>query len=105
LLMIASAAPIAVMANVTRIVITAVAYEIAGRWPSLIDLEASGETIHNWAGYMMMPIGLVLLLIEMTLLSKLLIEPLHDRPLVVGRVLAGDAGKATEQQISRRRRK
>jgi exosortase len=84
LVIIASAAPIAVLANVTRIVLTGVAYEIAHRWPSLIDLEAHGETIHDWAGYMMMPIGLLLLLAELQLLSKLMLEPLSDRPLFVG---------------------
>jgi exosortase len=82
LLMIASAAPIAVAANIARIVLTAVLYELATVWPSVIDLEQYGEAIHNWAGYLMMPIGLLLLLAEMSLLNKLLIEPM-DHALVV----------------------
>jgi exosortase len=94
LVMIASAAPIAVVSNVARIVITGVLYEIAGRWPSVIDLETSGETIHNWAGYAMMPIGLLLLLGEMSLLSKLMISPVSERPLMAGRVATPAAARA-----------
>jgi exosortase len=103
LIMIASAAPIAVMSNVARIVLTAVLYEIAGRWPSVINLETASETIHNWAGYLMMPFGLLLLLVEMSLLSKLLIAPTSDRSLAVGRVLAGDGTGTTTQPVLRRR--
>jgi exosortase len=94
LLMIASAAPIAVVSNVARIVITGVLYEIAGRWPSVIDLETAGETIHNWAGYAMMPIGLLLLLAEMSLLSRLMISTESERPLAAGRVVTAVGVKA-----------
>ncbi len=105
LVMIASAAPIAVMSNVARIVLTAILYEIAGRWPAVLNLETSGETIHNWAGYLMMPFGLLLLLVEMSLLSKLLIAPMPDRPLAVDRVLAGGGIETTVQPVPRRRRR
>ena len=105
LLMVASAAPIAVAANVSRIVITAIVYEIAGRWPSVVNIETVGEITHNWAGYMMMPIGLLFLLAEMYLLSKLLIAPLHDRPLVASHVLAKNDPEATTQRVLRRRRR
>ena len=71
--MIGSAAPIAVASNVARIVLTAVIYQFATFWPSLIDLDTAAEVIHQWAGYMMMPIGLLLLLAEMSLLNKLMI--------------------------------
>lgn len=102
LLIVCSAAPIAIMSNVTRIVLTAVAYQIAAKWPSLIDLETQGETIHNWAGYLMMPIGLLLLWIELSILSKLLIAP-SSRPLVVGTMLAGVGAEARTTRGSRRR--
>jgi exosortase len=104
LVMVASAAPIAVMSNVVRIVLTAVAYEIASQWPTVIDLETAGEKIHDWAGYLMMPIGLLMLLAELWLLSKLLISPAHDRPLVMGRVLA-ESGPQTGIQPSAPRRR
>jgi exosortase len=105
LVMVGSAAPIAVMSNVARIVMTAVAYEIASRWPSVIDLETSGERIHDWAGYLMMPIGLLLLLTEMWLLSKLLITSLHDRPLAMGRVLAESGPQEAIRPSALRRRR
>jgi exosortase len=92
LLMVASAAPIAVASNVVRIVLTAVLCDFSRRWPSLIDQEKAMEVIHNWVGYLvMMPFGLLLLWLEMFLLGKLLIEPLPDRPLAAGRLAAEKA--------------
>jgi exosortase len=92
LLIIASAAPIAIVSNVARIVITAICFEIAWRWPSLINLEKTSEVIHDWAGYLIeMPCGMLLLWLELTLLSKLLIPPLEERPLVMGSLLTGQA--------------
>jgi exosortase len=101
LVMIASAAPIAVASNVARIVLTAVIYEFATLWPDLIDLDTAAELIHEWAGYMMMPIGLLLLLGEMTLLSKLMIEPV-DHALVVSPAYASEASSG--RVVHRRRR-
>jgi exosortase len=98
LLMIASAAPIAVISNVARIVITGVLYEVAGRWPAVIDLETAGEAIHNWAGYAMMPIGLLLLWGEMLLLSKLMISPTSERSLAAGRAMTGMGTRAAAAQ-------
>ncbi len=104
LIMVASAAPIAVMANVIRIVITAVVYELASYWPSVINLETTGELVHDWAGYAMMPIGLLLLWGEMAILSKLMLAPV-DQPLVIGRVLSGtNSTVATTERVLRRRR-
>jgi exosortase len=122
LTIIASAAPIAVLSNVIRIVLTAIAYEAGSRWPSVIDLEQYGSMIHDWAGYLMMPIGLLLLLAETTLMSKLMVEPV-DQAVVIGSGAVGrraatetrktvpvaderrpaDAG-ATQRLLQRRRR-
>ena len=105
LVLVASAAPIAVISNVSRIFLTAIFYQIGILWPSVIDLEVWGGTIHDWAGYLMMPIGLLLLLAEMSLLSKLLISPTHHRPLIVGgELVEGETGAATERVLRRRRR-
>lgn len=104
LLIVASAAPIAVLSNVARIVLTAILYEIAAAWPSVIDLEAHAETIHNWAGFLMMPIGLLLLLAETTLLAKLLIDPEGDRPLAIGEAVAGSGNQAISGRALRGRR-
>jgi exosortase len=101
LVMIASAAPIAVASNVVRIVMTAVIYHLATYWPTVIDLDSAGELIHEWAGYLMMPVGLLLLLVEMTLLSKLMIAPTRSA-IIIG-PLAAEHG-ATERVFQKRRR-
>jgi exosortase len=104
LLMVASAPPIAVLSNVSRIVLTAVFYQIGIQWPSVIDLDTAGEIIHDWAGYLMMPIGLLLLLAEMTLLAKLLIAP-PEHSVLAGEMLAGGEATAATHQVLRRRRR
>ncbi len=107
LLIVASSAPIAVMANVARIVATAILFEVARHWPSLIDLDTSAKQIHDWTGLLVqMPAGLILLLLEIALLSKLLVEPASTRPLAMGRVMAADQTTqgAVERALGRRRR-
>ncbi len=83
LLVVASAAPIAVMSNVARIVITGVLFRAAHLWPSVLATESAEKFMHDFAGFLMMPIGMLLLWIELTLLSKLLIAPRSERPLVM----------------------
>jgi exosortase/archaeosortase family protein len=95
LLIVASAVPIAMISNMVRIVLTAVLCELA-RKTSIISVDNARETIHNWVGYLaMMPAGMLLLWLELYLLSKLLIDPLPDRPLMVGS-LAGKTPAASE---------
>jgi len=101
LLLIVSAAPIAVASNVIRIVMTAALCDIAYRWPSIISEETAYAFMHKTAGYLMMPIGLILLWIEMYLLSMLLISPLPERPLVVGRLAAEEAVKTNGKRVAR----
>jgi len=93
LLIVASAPPIAVVANVFRIVMTGVIYELVGRWSSTIDVDQVEHIIHDWAGFLMMPVGLALLLAETWLLSKLLVAPPPDRPLMVGDLLTRQPAK------------
>ena len=55
------------------------------------------EIAHTWAGYLIeMPVGLLLLWIELTLLSKLLISPLPERPLVMGGLMEAAGGGPAE---------
>ena len=69
--LILSSAPIAVIANVTRISVTGVLYETAGpEWGELV--------FHNLAGYFMMPLAGVLLWMEMGLMSMLFRPPTPD---------------------------
>jgi exosortase len=62
-----SAAPIAVIANVIRIVITSILYQVAGS-------ELAEKVFHDVAGWVMMPLGLGLMWLELWILSKLLVE-------------------------------
>lgn len=67
LLIVASAVPIALVANITRISVTGLLQEAFG--PRLAHL-----VFHDLAGYLMMPLALGLLWIELAVLSRLLIE-------------------------------
>jgi exosortase len=90
LLIVASAIPIAVIGNVMRIVVTAVGSEMVHRYSTTMKPEVVVDTIHTWAGYLIeMPAGMLLLWLELTLLSKLLISPLPERPLVLGQFTDG----------------
>jgi exosortase len=92
-----SAIPIAVFANVMRISITAVLYELARKWPNLIDTQAADHFFHDWAGYFMMPLALLVLWGEVTLLKMLFLEPPTERPLVLGPSLAAGLRTAASQ--------
>ncbi len=67
LVILASAAPIAIVANVFRITATGLAREAFG-------LEAAEKVFHDWAGWMMMPLALALLWAELGVLSLILRE-------------------------------
>jgi len=72
-----SAAPIAVVANVVRLTMAAIGHHWFG--PHV------GEAVHNWAGLLMMVVGLLLLWAEMALLDHLFVEPpSEEAPLVLG---------------------
>jgi len=74
LIMVASAIPIAVTANVIRITVTAVMHE-------MVDAEWADYLFHDLAGLLMMPIGILLLWTELWLLGKLVLDAGEDRPL------------------------
>jgi len=89
-----SAVPIAVFANVSRITVTAVLYEAARKWPTVISADAADWVFHKGAGWLMMPLGILLLWGEMVLLSKLLVEPVEQHSLSVS--LAGGSNGSPE---------
>ncbi len=67
MLIVVSAAPIAVLANVVRITLTAFLHGTAGsRWADLV--------FHELAGFLMMPLSLGMLWVELWLLRRLLVE-------------------------------
>lgn len=81
ILLLFSALPIALLANILRITVTGMCY--ANGWDHLADF-----TFHDLAGWMMMPIGILLLLAELWFLDHLIVTEV-DRPFVTGLTPAG----------------
>jgi exosortase len=84
-ILVASAIPIAVFSNVMRITLTGVVQH-------LISVEA-GKWFHDYVGYFMMPLAMLLVWGEMTLISKLMIEP-ETMPLSLGQPVGMPSGLA-----------
>jgi exosortase/archaeosortase family protein len=70
----ASAVPIALASNILRITITGLCYECFGN-------GYGGAFFHDVAGWIMMPLGLAFLGLELLVLKRLLLEPAASRPL------------------------
>jgi exosortase len=66
LIILLSAIPIALAVNIVRVTATGIAHLTVGA-----DV---GEGIHKWAGWIMMPLALLLLWLEVTLMSRLYYE-------------------------------
>ena len=73
LLILLSALPIALICNIVRIVATAVAHEFLGR--ATADL-----VFHDLSGWLMMPLAMLLLFLEVKLLDCLFVEASNSRP-------------------------
>lgn len=69
LLLMVSAIPIAIAANVIRITATGVAYHLAGKESTIAPL-----IYHDLAGWLMMPLALAMLWLELKLFANLIIE-------------------------------
>jgi exosortase len=67
LLLVASAFPIALIANITRITVTGVMHETVGH-------KAADLVFHDLAGWLMMPFALVILWLELTALRRLIVS-------------------------------
>jgi exosortase/archaeosortase family protein len=68
LLLLVSAIPIALVVNVLRITATGVLFET-------VSSQAAKLVFHDLAGWLMMPVALVLLGLELQLLKRLVIDP------------------------------
>lgn len=79
LIIVLSAVPIAILSNVVRISLTGVLYNEAGK-------ELGDRVFHDFAGWMMMPIALAVLLLELKVLDWVLQE---------------DLGKASREDVIR----
>lgn len=96
---ILSAAPIAVVANVARITVTALAQE----W---ISPAAAHYLFHDLAGWLMMPLALVILWAELRLVSFLLVKPSATSPVgIAGAVPFPPASPPKVAAAARRRKK
>jgi exosortase len=78
IILIASAIPIALVANATRVTLTGVLHEIMGK-------RAADHVEHDLAGWLTMPLALALLYVEYQLLVRLLIAVPDSTALAVGR--------------------
>lgn len=74
LVLLASIVPIALLCNTIRIVGTAWAYQLFGN-------EAGREFAHDLAGWLMMPLAMVLVGLELAWMSRLVIETAVAEPL------------------------
>jgi exosortase len=76
LILVVSAIPIAIAANVIRITATGYAYHVSGR-----DSAIAQMIYHDLAGWLMMPMALAMLWLELKLLAHLFIEAPESAPL------------------------
>jgi exosortase len=74
--LVASAIPVALLANIARIVMTGALHEMVGG-------HAATTFYHDLAGWIMMPLALVMYWVEVAVLSRLLIEVRHEAPQVL----------------------
>jgi len=81
-IVVLSAAPIAIVANVARITATAVLEAVAGH-------NVAAWVFHDVAGWLMMPLAVVLLWALLAFLNRLLLPSLPGGPVLLGARGAG----------------
>ncbi|WP_161602542.1 exosortase/archaeosortase family protein [Tautonia marina] len=92
ILIVLSAIPIALIANIARITLTGVLHEtVGGEW--------ADRFYHDLAGWLMIPFALGLLMIELWVLSRLFVELEAEEP-VPGLAMMGFAGNAGHRGVS-----
>ena len=82
LVILLSAIPIALAVNVTRITVTGVLH-------MKVSTELADKVFHQWAGWLMVPMALILLWIEVMILSNLFVEVESEELPMFGRVSPG----------------
>jgi exosortase/archaeosortase family protein len=73
IVLVGSAIPVALLANIIRIVATGILHDTVGG-------HAANVFYHDLAGWIMIPVALVLYWIEIWILSHILIETRHEAP-------------------------
>jgi len=91
---VVSAVPIAILANVARITVTAVLHE-------LVSTELADKVFHDMAGLLMMPLALTLLWAELALLSQLVMQPVDTGQFSLA--LGEDLRKSKQPDPSRKK--
>ncbi len=76
LVVVASAIPIAILANVVRITATAIAHHAFGS-------DVANTLMHDLAGWLMMPLALALMWLELRFLAHLFVPVEEKKPLAV----------------------
>jgi exosortase len=111
LLIVVSAIPIAVIANVSRLTMIALFSELVAKWPNqLLSAKLAVNWPNNvtetWAhdlpGLLMMPVGMLLLWLEWMLFSKLMIESPEDRAVALRGTTRGLLPMAAPPRESKR---
>jgi exosortase len=94
--LVASAVPIALLVNVLRITVTGILHES-------VSSEAANAVFHDLAGWLMMPVALSLLWLELKVLRHLVIEPNAGGPsFPVPRIPAPPPGRHQRPPVRRR---
>lgn len=83
LVLVASAIPIAILANVARISATGVAYHLGGK-----ESELAQMIYHDLAGWLMMPLALAMLWLELKFLTNLWLDEPTAAPLAMSALKA-----------------
>lgn len=97
LIVVLSAAPIALLANVVRIMATAVLHET-------VSHDAADALFHDLAGWFMMPLAVVFLWTDLWLLSHVLVDRPHHGPLALESV-RDNVTRNTKNPSGKKRRK
>ncbi len=73
LTLLASSIPIAIICNVARLVVTAALFAAVSR-------EAAERFFHDFAGWTMMPLAVIMLIVELWVMAQLVIEDSVKEP-------------------------
>jgi exosortase len=89
-IILASAAPVALVANIARIVTTGMLHDLASH-------KAADALFHDLAGWFMMPLAVLLLWLELGLLARLLTPPRSLAPVPWSAATMSNLGKTAKQ--------
>jgi exosortase len=94
IVLVASAIPVALLANIIRITVTGILHDTVGG-------RMADSFYHDLAGWLMIPLALVLYWLEIWILSRILIETKHETSAVID-VLESyrSVGRTTTRKVS-----